>query len=155
MQFVTGTNAMMQRTSGLTGWAASARAGCVYALSVFAIGFVFGAIRVLLIAPRLGNVAAVSLETPFMLAVSWKMSRWAARKNGLLTDTNGALLMGAIAFAALMFMEFCTAVLCFDRTASEYFAGFLSASGAIGFAAQLCFAGFPFLQANSNRLASS
>jgi hypothetical protein len=121
---------------------------------VFAIGCVLGAIRVLLLAPRLGNVAAGLLEAPFMLAVSWNMSRWSAKKHGVLTDTSEALLMGAIAFAVLMFMEFCTAVLCFNRTAGEYFASFLSAPGAIGFAAQCCFAGFPFLQASSNRLAS-
>lgn len=148
---------MMQRTHGLTertGWAACARAACVYASSVFAIGFVLGAMRVLLVAPRVGSVAAVSLEAPFMLAASWKMSRWSARKYGLPANTSAALLMGAIAFAVLMFMEFCTAVLGFGKTVGEYFASFLSAPGAIGFAAQLCFAAFPFLQTSSNRPAS-
>ena len=57
-------------------WAASAEAGCLYALIVFVVGFVFGAVRVLLIAPRLGETAAVSIEAPFMLAASWNLSRW-------------------------------------------------------------------------------
>jgi hypothetical protein len=155
MHVATRTNAMMRRTHNWTGWSACAKAGCVYACGVFAIGFVLGAIRVLLLAPRVGNVVAVSLEAPLMLAISWKMSRWSAGKHGLLIDTRKALLMGAIAFAVLMSMEFCTAILCFNRTVGEYFSSFLSAPGAIGFAAQLCFAGFPFLQASGNRLASS
>jgi hypothetical protein len=146
----------MTRCSGRwTRWAACAGAGSVYALSVFAIGFVLGAIRVLLVAPRLGDTAAVLLETPFMLAVSWKISRWRTRTDGLSTDTGGALLMGAIAFAVLMSAELWTAVLAFNRTVAEYFAGFGSVSGAIGLAAQLCFAGFPYLQAYRNRIASS
>ncbi|ASW03439.1 hypothetical protein [Paraburkholderia aromaticivorans] len=127
----------------------------MYALSVFAIGFALGAIRILLLVPRLGDTASVSLETPVMLAVSWRMSRWSAKKHGLLTDTRGALSMGAIAAAVLMSAELATAVLCFNRTVAEYFAGFRSMAGAIGLAAQLCFASFPFLQATRNRIASS
>jgi hypothetical protein len=146
---------MMRRAPGRIGWAACAKAGCTYALSVFAVGFILGAIRMLLIAPRFGNAAAVSLEAPLMLAASWKTARWSAEKRSLSTDTGGALLMGTIAFAVLMTAEFCTAILCFDKTAGEYFASFFSVPGAIGLAAQLCFAGFPFLQASSKRLASS
>jgi len=148
-------NAMTRCSCSRIRWIACAEAGCVYALSVFAIGFVLGAIRVLVLAPRLGNAVAVALEVPFMLAVSWKLSRWSASKRGLLTDASAALLMGIIAFAVLMFAEFGTAVLCLNRTVEEYFASFLSVPGAIGLAAQLCFAGFPFLQASSNRIASS
>lgn len=135
--------------------AACAKAGCVYALSVFAVGFVLGAMRVLLLAPRVGDTAAVVLEAPVMLAVSWKMSRWSASRYGLQTDPGGALLMGAIAFAVLMLAELATAVLFFNRTAAAYVAGFWSVSGAIGLAAQLCFAGFPFVQAGSSRIESS
>jgi len=45
-------------------------AGALYALIVFLIGFIFGTVRVLLLAPRLGEIAAVVLETPVMLAAS-------------------------------------------------------------------------------------
>lgn len=83
------------------------------------------------------------------------MSRWSARKHGLLTDRHGALLMGAIAFTVLMFAELATAVLCFHKTAAEYVAGFWSVPGAIGLAAQACFASFPLLQASSHRIGSN
>ncbi|KAB0653195.1 hypothetical protein LGM71_24355 [Burkholderia sp. AU33545] len=135
-------------------WATCAEAGCVYALTVFVIGFAFGAIRVLLLVQLLGETAAVSLEAPFMLAASWYLSHWSAKKHDMLTDTNEALLMGAIALAILMLAELCINGLLFRRTVLEYFAGFWSVPGAIGLASQLCFAGFPFLQAISHRTES-
>lgn len=128
-------------------WAASAEAGCLYALIVFVVGVVFGAVRVLLIAPRLGETAAVSIEAPFMLAASWNLSRWSAKKRDMPIGTNEALLMGAIALVILTLAELGTAVLLFRRTPSQYFVGLWSVPGAIGLASQLCFAGFPFLQA--------
>ncbi|WP_321850882.1 hypothetical protein [Burkholderia diffusa] len=124
-------------------------------MTVFVIGFAFGAIRVLLLVQFLGETAAVSLEAPFMLAASWYLSRWSAKKYDVLTDTNEALLMGAIALAILTFAEWCTSLLLFRRTVLEYFAGFWSVPGAIGLASQLCFAGFPFLQASGHRIESS
>jgi hypothetical protein len=136
-------------------WAACAKAGCLYALVVFVFGFAFGAIRVLLLVPRLGETAAVSLEAPFMLTACWSLSHWSAKKHHMLTDTTEALLMGAIALAILTLAELGTAILLFRRTVLEYFVGFCSVPGAIGLAGQLCFASFPFLQASGNRIASS
>lgn len=52
------------------------RAGTLYALTVFLIGFIFGTIRVLLVVPRLGETAAVILEAPVMLGASWFVCRW-------------------------------------------------------------------------------
>lgn len=136
------------------GWAACAKAGFLYASSAFAIGFVFGAIRVLQVAPRLGETVAVLLEAPFMLGVSWMLSRWSASRYGVLTNFKTALLMGAIAFALLMVAEFATAVWLFAQTARSYFIGFASLPGAIGLIAQLCFASFPVLQSSRTRIAS-
>lgn len=62
--------------------------------------------------------------------------------------------MGVIAFAILMFAELATALLCFNRAVAEYFAGWWSVPGAIGLAAQVCFAGFPFLQASRQEIGS-
>ena len=46
-------------------------AGALYAIIVFVIGFILGTIRVLLLAPRLGETMAVSLEVAFILTASW------------------------------------------------------------------------------------
>ena len=51
-------------------------AGALYAIIVFLIGFILGTIRVLLVAPRLGETTAVILEAPMMLAASWFVCRW-------------------------------------------------------------------------------
>ena len=43
----------------------------VYVLPVFAVAFLLGALRVTLVAPRIGPLAAVALELPLVLALSW------------------------------------------------------------------------------------
>ena len=48
-------------------WSRDVAAGCVYALLTFFVGFVLGTLRVLLVAPRLGAIVAVSLEAPVIL----------------------------------------------------------------------------------------
>ena len=47
------------------------KAGIVYFLAVFAIGFLLGTIRILWITPWLGDGAAVLLELPVILTASW------------------------------------------------------------------------------------
>ena len=42
----------------------------VYVAAVFAAAFVLGTLRVLLVAPRLGELAAVALELPVVLCLS-------------------------------------------------------------------------------------
>jgi hypothetical protein len=42
--------------------------GALYAIVVFSIGFILGTIRVLLLAPRLGETIAVIIEPPIMPA---------------------------------------------------------------------------------------
>jgi hypothetical protein len=49
---------------------------------VFFVGFILGTVRVLLIAPRLGETAAVLLETPVMLVASWFVCRWYVKRLG-------------------------------------------------------------------------
>ena len=45
----------------------SVRVGIIYALTVFAIGYLLGAMRVLLLVPSVGPTVAVSIEAPIML----------------------------------------------------------------------------------------
>jgi hypothetical protein len=52
------------------------RAGVLYAIIVFLIGFILGTIRVLLVVPRLGETTAVIIEAPVMLTASWLICRW-------------------------------------------------------------------------------
>jgi hypothetical protein len=55
------------------------------------------------------------------------------------------ILVGAVAFVTLMMLEVAVSITLFHRTIGEYLAGLQSPAGAIGFAAQVCFATFPLL----------
>ncbi|MFM9939444.1 MAG: hypothetical protein ACKVP7_08105 [Hyphomicrobiaceae bacterium] len=120
-------------------------AGAAYFALVFAIGFVFGTIRVLLMAPRLGE-HAVSIELPIMLMLSWfsclgLVDRFTVPPNAL-----ARLSMGAVAFALLMFGELAVSIFGFGRTLSQHAANYFRPLPALGLAAQVLFAIFPFAQ---------
>jgi hypothetical protein len=126
---------------------ACVRAGFVYAVVVFAIGFGLGAIRVTVVVPRLGPTAAVLLEAPIILAASWYLSKAITARFHVLAEFGCRSLMGATAFAVLMCFEFALAGLMFNRSASEFLLQYKTVPGMIGLAAQVCFAGFPLWQA--------
>ncbi|EIF32093.1 hypothetical protein BCh11DRAFT_07671 [Burkholderia sp. Ch1-1] len=132
---------------GVRGRASWVKAGTAYALIVFAIGFALGAIRVLVLVPHLGATASVVLETPIMLAASWKVARWSVQRFNLQPERRSRLLMGIAAFTVLMVAELGVAVFAFGESPALYVSGIWSIAGGIGFAAQICFAGFPWLQA--------
>jgi hypothetical protein len=50
---------------------AAPAAGMAYFTFVLAAEFVFGTVRVPVLTPHLGEIGAVLLELPIMLAVSW------------------------------------------------------------------------------------
>src|SRR3954453_10736105 len=98
------------------------RAGAVYCVIVFGIGFCLGALRVLAIAPRLGEMVAVVLEAPVMLAASWAVSLWCARVFQVPTAFAPRLMMGMVAFALLMALEAGLAIVVFGRPVADFFA---------------------------------
>jgi uncharacterized membrane protein len=122
------------------------KAGAVYFAIVFSIAFLFGAIRVLLVAPRVGETAAVTLEAPLILAISWAASRRCVRVFKVRAEMASRLLMGAVAFALLMSAELGVSVLIFGRSAADFVPEYLSLPGVIGLAAQLAFGLVPAIQ---------
>jgi hypothetical protein len=126
--------------------AVTLKAGVIYTFAVFLVGFVLGAIRVTLIVPRLGETAAVCLETPIMLAASWQVSRWCTARFAVPNTLAARLGMGLVAFATLMALEFELAVLAFGRSPADYLAALATLPGAIGLASQIAFAFIPLLQ---------
>jgi hypothetical protein len=127
--------------------AMSIKAGVAYAVTVFGIGFLLGTARVLMLAPRLGSTAAVSVETPIMLAASWYVSGKWMKRLAVGAEIQTRILVGAVAFVTLMILEVTLSITLFHRSFGEYVAGLRSPAGVIGFAAQLCFATFPLLNA--------
>lgn len=55
-------------------------AASAYFLTLFALGFALGTIRVLAVAPRIGELAATLAEVPVMLAAAFFVCRWAIRR---------------------------------------------------------------------------
>jgi len=123
------------------------RAGTAYAATVFGIGFLLGSARVLLLAPRVGSTIAVSVETPVILAASWYVAGYWMKRLAVAAEIRTRTLVGVVAFITLMILEVALSVSLFHRSVGEYLAGLRSAAGAIGLAAQVCFATFPLCQA--------
>jgi hypothetical protein len=120
-------------------------AGALYAIIVFLIGFIVGTIRVLLLAPRLGETTAVIVEAPIKLAASWFVCRWCVDRVNVRRTVPVGSLMGLVAFVVLMSAEVgLGAVL--GRSLGDQLAAYGSLAGGIGLAAQVIFAIFPVTQ---------
>jgi len=121
----------------------TARAGAVYFGLVFLAGFALGAVRTIVVAPRLGETLAVLLEAPLMLTVSWFVASWCVGYFKVPAAPLARLAMGGWAFALLMAGELGVSLMVFHRSISQTLAGFQSAAGAVGLAAQFAFAWMP------------
>ena len=124
------------------------KAGLAYFGAVFVVGFILGAVRVLVLVPRLGETASVLLEVPVILAVSWRVSGWTTREFRVSSAVPRRLLMGVVAFALLMLAEMGVSVFAFGRSIEDHFAAYRSSLGVIGLIAQIAFAFIPLMQRN-------
>jgi hypothetical protein len=125
---------------------ASTTAGIAYAALVFCAGFILGAARLYLIAPRSGASIAVLLEAPVMLAISWWVCRWCIVRFRVEAARDTRLLMGVVAFLGLQIAETALAAMVFGQPPAAYLHGLRTVPGVIGLAAQLTFASWPFVQ---------
>ena len=123
-----------------------ARAATAYFLVVFFSGFIAGAVRVLFAAPSLGETAAILLELPLMLIVSWLACLWSVRRFAVPAGIGARASMGAIAFAQLMLAELAVARLIFHWSWAGFLTHYGTFDGLIGLGAQLEFAAFPVLE---------
>lgn len=121
--------------------AAALAVGVRYFLIVFAIGFALGTIRTLFVAPRLGDLAAVAIELPLMLAAAWWVCGRLVRR--LPAGIAPRAVMGSSAFVLLMVTEFAMSLWLFGRSPAAYAAGLVNAAGLLGLAGQVAFAIMP------------
>ena len=131
--------------------ALSARAGVAYAVTVFAIGFLLGTVRILLLAPHVGSTIAVSVEAPIILTASWYVSSIWMKRLVVSVEIRTRILVGAVAFVALTILELALSISLFHRSIGEYLADLRSLAGVIGLAAQVCCATFPLLEVVARR----
>ena len=122
------------------------KAGLLYCAMVFAAGVVFGAVRNVWIAPLSGEMVAVWLEAPIMLAISWSASAWVVERLEVSESFIDRLLMGGVALAVLVCAEGLLAILASGRSLSEYVLFYGHSGLLLGLLAQLGFAVFPILR---------
>ncbi len=118
-------------------------AAVTYWAIVFALGFVLGTVRVLLVIPRVGLVPATLLELPLILAASWFAAGWLVRRFAI-ANPSEALIVGALAFAILMVAECALAGLLSGETPAQWLAGLSQPHAELGLAGQVVFALMPW-----------
>ncbi len=120
------------------------RASMLYFAVVFAVAFGMGVMRVLVVVPHIGALAAVALEVPVLLVLSWVVAGWILRHWPMaLVQT---IAMGALAFATLMLAELSLSTLLFGQTAEVFLMAMTTLPGALGLAGQISFAVIPALR---------
>jgi hypothetical protein len=100
---------------------------------------------VIAVEPLSGRFAAVALETPIILAVSWVASGFLIRRLDVSQKLTARLLMGGSAFVLLITAEVSLSVFVFGLSASAFAAGLIQPAGLLGLTAQLVFAAMPAL----------
>jgi hypothetical protein len=123
-------------------------AALAYVLPVFAVAFGLGALRVSLVAPHLGPLAAVALELPLVLALSWIVAGRVLR-HWPQVGRQSRLALGALAFLVLMLLELATA-LAFGQSPASFLAAMTTPAGALGLAGQIGFGLIPILRSQPN-----
>jgi hypothetical protein len=122
------------------------KAALGYFAIIIAIGFVLGTLRVMLLVPRIGHVAAVMIELPIILTASWLVCRALVKCWQVPPDSGSRILMGCTAFLLLMAAEFILAAALFGRSPEAFLADLCTAPGALGLAGQIFFGLWPWIQ---------
>lgn len=121
------------------------RAALAYLAVVFAVAFLLGTIRVLWLIPRMGELWAVLIEVPLLLALSWVVAGAVLRRRPLVGLASRAA-MGATAFAGLMALELAVGRFGFGQSLAGMLAAMGQPAGLIGLAGQIGFALIPAIR---------
>ena len=127
-----------------------APAALAYCALVFAFGVALGVLRVALLVPAAGELGAVALEVPAILAIAWLASRAVVRRLRVSRSDAARLAMGGLALAMLMAAEASLGA-ALGRDLAARLAAWREPAGALGLAAPLGFAVIPWLQARLAR----
>ena len=121
------------------------KAGLLYFALTFGAGFVLGALRILLLVPRIGARAAELAETPVMIAISWCAARWVVRRLDVPLAACPRLGVGLLALALMLVAEFSLVLRLRGLTLEEYFATRDPVSGAAYYSALVLLALMPLI----------
>ena len=121
----------------------SISAGAAYFGVVFALGFMIGTLRVLVVEPRLGATASVAIEVPFMLLASWLVARRLVAGFGL-SNRGPKLVMGLTGLVLLLAAETALGV-ALGQPLADQLATYGTLRGLLNLVGQLGFAAMPLL----------
>ena len=129
------------------------KAALAYFATVFLAGFVFGAVRVLVVVPHVGDEFAVLIELPFMLTLSWFACASIAVRFSVPAMIAPRMVMGSVAFVLLMAAEANLSIFAVGRTLAQHLETLLTMASLLGLAGQVAFALFPVIQIARRRSA--
>jgi hypothetical protein len=124
------------------------RAGTLYFALAFAVGWVLGPIRELLVIPPFGRMAGYLFEVPLMLIVMVLAARWVVRRFVVL-EFSPRMAVGLVALGLLLIAEVSATRWLRGLSLSEYLASFRSLPGTISLVLFLLFAAMPVLVART------
>lgn len=122
-----------------------AGAAALYFVLVFGVGFLLGPIRVLLLEPRLGPVAAVLCEAPLLLLAIYLAARWVPRALGVPRGSWTLVLIGFGALALQQVADFVVGVGLRGMSFSEQMAKVRTTEGLIYVVLLIVFAAMPLV----------
>jgi hypothetical protein len=122
-----------------------------YFLALFALGFVLGTIRVLFVAPQIGDLGATLLEVPLLLTAAFFLCRWAVGRWQVspALATRWAIMLWFLVL--LLLFETLLGIALFGRTLAETWAGLATPAGLVGLTAQIIAALLPLLIGRDRR----
>jgi hypothetical protein len=118
-------------------------AASVYFLMLFALGFALGAIRVLAVAPRIGELAATLAEVPLMLTAAFFASRWTIARWHVPRDAAVRWAMVFWFLILLFVFETLLGTMLFGRTLAEQWPALATPAALVGLSAQIIAALLP------------
>lgn len=126
-------------------------AASAYFLALFALGFLLGTIRVIYVAPRVGELAATITEVPVMLAAAYFACRWAIRRWQVSPVIAVRLAMVPWFLALLFAFEALLGATLFGRSVAEQWTCLGSPAGLVGISAQIIAAIMPLFVGEGER----
>jgi hypothetical protein len=123
-----------------------------YFIVLFALGFVLGTIRVLIVAPRFGELVATVAEVPVMLTAAYFICRWALWSWHVPRSPAIRWAMVPLFPLLLFLFETLLGTILFGRTASDQWASLATPAGLLGLSAQVVAALLPVFVGMDERL---
>lgn len=121
------------------------RAGTVYVLALFALGFVLGTLRVMFVAPHFGPFVATLMEVPLMMAAAFFICRYVMTKFEVPQGFGARWIMVPCFLVLLGIFETVLGFAVFGQTLSQQWQAVASPAGALGLTAQVITSLFPLL----------